>query len=362
MPILWGYLLKYYFKFFFLCIGSFVSLLLVMRAQEIARFATLNSNGTQILWFTLCQLPYILPFAIPISGLIASTILTQTLSQTHELTALRACGASVYTLITPVMISALFLGLLNFFIISEMGPYCKLQSISLVHKSVTDHPLMLFRKNKFLSVKNTVVDMALMQGSDRVKNFLFAFLDPSSRKLSLINAQELYLEQGLVKGSSLAMISSLESRNDFDDLLIENQKEMSIDAAQLSSLLHSSHRRVRYEHLPTKLCLVKMQLDAPARKTTTKGLFELYKRLFFTLAPITFICLGTCFGMHIGRNSSRGPLISISILTILLFLGYILGKNLHHKPVLALLSYLLPQALVYILCLSSIQKLQKGTE
>lgn len=362
MPILWRSLLKQYFQLFCLCVGAFVLLLLVMRAQEIARFATLNSSLTQVLSFTLCQLPYILPFAIPISGLISSTILTQTLSQTHELTAIRACGASLKVIITPLMLAAFFLSLVNFLIISELGPYCKLHSISLLHQSVADNPLLLFRKNKFLVIKNSTVDLHLLEDNRRAKNLLFTFLDPSSKKLSLITAQDLYLEEGLVKGSHLTMVSTLESQKEFDDLLIENQKEMSIDAHQFSSLLKSSHRRVRYEQLPTKLCLIKMQSDSPSHTTTKKGLFEFYKRGFFTLAPLSFIFLGTCFGMQIGRRSSKRASLTISLLTVMLFVGYTLGKTLHKKPQLALLCYILPQLLVFFLCFLSVKKLERGKE
>lgn len=362
MPILWRYLLKRYFKLFFLCVGTFVSLLLIMRAQEIARFATLNTNLIRVLSFTLCQLPYILPFAIPISGLISSTILSQTLSQTHELTALRACGASIRKFLTPLITASLFLSLINFLVISELGPYCKLQAISLLHQSVSNNPLMLFRKNKFLVVKDSFVDITLSADGHHAQNLLFAFLDPSSHKLSLITAKQLYLEEGFLKGSDLAMISSLESQEHWDDLLIENQRTMSIDSDKLSSLLKSSHRRVRYEQLPTKLCLIKMQLDSPSHTTTKKGLFEFYKRSFFTFAPMTFIFLGACFGMRIGRRSQKKEAITITFLTVILFIGYILGKTLHKTPSLALLCYILPQILVFILCLLSIKKLEHGIE
>lgn len=362
MPILWRYLLKQYFKVFFLCIMAFICILLVMRAQEIARFMTLNSEFTQVCLFILYQLPYILPFAIPISGLISSTILMQLLSQTHELTALRACGCHLKTLCAPLILSAAFLSLFNFLIVSELGPYSKLKSISLLHDTVSENPLSLFRKNKFLIIKNSFVDMKLLENDKDAKDLCFAFLDPSSQKLSLILAKHLFLEKKLLKGTLLTMISSLQHHEQFDDLLIENQQEMSIESTKLSSLLKKSHGRVRYEQLPTKLCLIKMQLDAPSHRTTKKGLFEFYKRSFFTLIPFTFVLLGTCFGMQLGRNSHKNPVKTISFLTITIFICYLLGKTLHKKPTLALVAYILPQLIIIYLCFISQKRLQKGIE
>lgn len=89
MPILWRYLLKNYFQVFFLCVTGFISILLVTRVQEIARLAALNSQIDIIILFTLCQIPYILPIAIPISGLISAILLVQRLSHTQELSTLR---------------------------------------------------------------------------------------------------------------------------------------------------------------------------------------------------------------------------------------------------------------------------------
>lgn len=362
MPILWRYILKQYFKVFFLCIGAFISILLVMRSQEIARFATLNSEFSQISLFILYQLPYILPFAIPISGLISSTILMQQLSHTHELTALRACGCQLRTLCLPIILSGLCLSLLNFLIISEISPRSKLKSISLLHDTVSDNPLSLFRKNKFLIIKNSFVDMKLLEDDKHAKDLFFAFLDPSSQKLSLIMAKNLFLEKTLLKGSHLSMISSLQDQKEYDDLLIENQREMSIESAKLSSLLKKSHRRIRYEQLPTKLCLIKMRLDSPSHSTTKKGLFEFYKRAFFTLIPFTFVVLGTCFGMQIGRNPQKNPVKTISFLTTIIFICYLLGKTLHKKPTLALIVYLIPQIIIFYLSFLSQRKVQRGIE
>src|SRR3569832_1685770 len=94
MPILWRFLLKSYFQVFLLCMTSFIAALFVMRFKDIAEFATLNSDALSIFLFSLYQLPYVLPLAIPISCVIASMLLFQKLSHYQELTALRAAGVS----------------------------------------------------------------------------------------------------------------------------------------------------------------------------------------------------------------------------------------------------------------------------
>src|SRR5271167_846396 len=124
MPIIWRYLLRSYFQVFSLCVSSFISMLLVLRFQDIARFATSGTSNYNIVLFTLLQIPYILPIAIPVSCLIASMILFQRLSQSHELTAFRTCGIGLKEISTPLVFAGLFLTLVNLTIACELAPYC----------------------------------------------------------------------------------------------------------------------------------------------------------------------------------------------------------------------------------------------
>src|SRR5579863_9043123 len=102
MPIVWRYLLRSYFQVLLLCVSAFIGVLIVLRFQEIARFATSGAAKLKILLFTLLQIPYILPIAIPVSCLIAAMLLFQRLSHTQELTALRTSGFGLKTISTPL--------------------------------------------------------------------------------------------------------------------------------------------------------------------------------------------------------------------------------------------------------------------
>ncbi len=60
-----------------------------------------------IVFFALYESP-IFPIALPLSCLIASLLLIQRLSSSHELTALRASGFSLFDILTPILITAAF--------------------------------------------------------------------------------------------------------------------------------------------------------------------------------------------------------------------------------------------------------------
>ncbi|MCE5316519.1 MAG: LptF/LptG family permease, partial [Parachlamydia sp.] len=126
MPVLWRYLLGHYLKVLLLCVVTFIAILLTTRLDEIAHFATMGPEGLAIIAFALHQIPYILPIAIPISCLISAMLLMQRLSQTHELTALRAAGLSFYNILCPLLIAAAALSIANFYIVSELSTHSHL--------------------------------------------------------------------------------------------------------------------------------------------------------------------------------------------------------------------------------------------
>lgn len=119
MPIIWRYLLSQYLKVLLFCSAAFVLLLLTLRLEEIAHFATLGPQGLYIFLYIYYQIPYILPIALPISALIAAIILFRRLSRLHELTAMRAAGLPLTAILTPLLIAAGFLSAANFYIVSK---------------------------------------------------------------------------------------------------------------------------------------------------------------------------------------------------------------------------------------------------
>src|SRR5258708_1903184 len=121
MPILWRYLLRNFFQILVLSVSSFIGVLLVLRFHEIARFATSGASLVKIFLFTLYQIPYILPIAMPFSCLIASMLLFQRLSRLHELTAFRSCGLGFSSIVAPLLCAGTLLGFVNFVICCELS-------------------------------------------------------------------------------------------------------------------------------------------------------------------------------------------------------------------------------------------------
>jgi len=105
IPIIWRHLLNRYIKVLTLSTVTFIAILFVSRAKQIAEFATLGTGFSKLGVFALYLIPYILPLAIPISCLIAAVLLFQSVSHTHELTAMRACGLGLRQITSPIIMA-----------------------------------------------------------------------------------------------------------------------------------------------------------------------------------------------------------------------------------------------------------------
>lgn len=362
MPVFWRYFLKSYIKTFLLSLIVFVCALLIMRLQEIARFASLSLQGKEVFLFILYQIPYILPFSLCISTLLASLLCMQGFSESHELTAFRCSGISLSELLFPIGLFSLFLCLLNFLVVSEIAPSCKRSSSKLLYQTATSNPLLLFRKAKFLKIKDSYVLIDMKENDSCAENLVFAFRSPSSQKLNLILAKSLYVENGSLFGKNLTLFSPLEKKEGFDDLLVENEGAMHIDSADFSSLLQKETPALRYEELSIKNLLLKKSSESHLRKSSKEAHFELSKRLFFTLSPFTFTLLGLVFGLQVGRRAKRPAAFFASCLIILLFLCYFLAKALHSHVYLSLFFFTFPHPFIFLLCLRRVKLLNQGKE
>jgi lipopolysaccharide export system permease protein len=247
MPTVWRYLLRSYFQVFLLCIGSFIAALFVMRFKEIAEFATLNSDVLSIFLFSLYQLPYILPVAIPVSCVIASMLVFQKMSHSQELTALRAAGLGLRTLLFPVFLAGLLLSLVNFTIVADIGPKCRLLAKELSYQVTSNNPFYIFNRITEGKLTNAYVEIRTLRGGKIAKDVLLILNNRQHQRLGIMTAKELSIEGTELLGKDVSIISSIggEGPDNFDHLVIENQETMSTKAASFSSIMHDGKWHLR---------------------------------------------------------------------------------------------------------------------
>lgn len=363
IPLVWRYLLRNYFQVFFLSVFAFIGVLLVLRFQEIARFATSGASFLKVSLFTILQIPYILPIAIPVSCLIAAMLLFQRLSHTHELTALRTLGFSLKTLITPLLFAGAFLSLINFTIASEISPKCRSKSKSLIFEIVSSNPLFLLQKESLVKLKSLYFDLKTLKAGQAAEDVILVIKNSSNERLALISAASLTLEGKLLKGKEVSIVSTVDSKTaGYDHLVIENQKEMNTEAMQLSQFIQTADWIGSYDYLTLKKIFAKDRIKNGYFTLSKTAQLEVVRRLSIALAAFTFTVIGLSFGMHISRNHSKRGVIYVIALASLFLVCFICAKSLKYAPWLSTLIFLLPHPVILFFSFQFMRSIQEGRE
>jgi lipopolysaccharide export system permease protein len=351
MSILWRYTLQSYSRVFVLSICTFITVLIVSRFKEIARFTALTCDFGKTGLFILYHIPTILPIAIPISALIASLLLFQNLSKSFELTALRSCGFSLRQIIAPLLTFSVFLSILNFSLCAEIAPFCRREGKTLIYHETTSNPLLLLQRQKLVKIKHAFLDMEV-KNDETTKDLTLIVPNESTKRLSLLSARKLWMEKEKLIGKDLAIVTSIDSGAGFDTLLIENQSSMSTAAPLLSTALKKNRPRLDINALNLKMLTLSKKIN-PAR-------IEILRRISLSLAVFSFTLLGCSFGIEGGRNPSKKNLLYALLLTLTVLMSYLLGKDLKNYPFFAVLAFLLPHPFIWVCSLFHLQRISKG--
>src|ERR1051326_674025 len=114
-----------------LCFAIAVFTFVLMAGKILPEFLKLLSKrvppGTLLYHFTLL-IPYLLTFSIPMAMLTATLLVFGKLSADNEITAIRASGVSLLTLISPAIVISILLVLVCLFVNCYMAPVCRATS------------------------------------------------------------------------------------------------------------------------------------------------------------------------------------------------------------------------------------------
>jgi lipopolysaccharide export system permease protein len=382
MPILWRYLINYFIKIVIFCVLVFIAILLTMRLDEIAHFAALGAPLTYLLFFTLNQIPYILPIALPLSCLIASLLLIQRLSNTHELTALRASGFSLFDIIAPILLSAAFLSIGNFWITSELATQAHLQTNLLKSELRAINPLLLLHNKHLMRMKGFYFEaLGPSHVGESAADVVLAIPNKNQERLNLMVAHYLKAAPSIFMGHDVTLISGAasEQEEDFDHLFIENMSRSVTHVQDFSDLLQKKVWTINNDYLQMPLLQVRIQEQRQLlreaklkgeNKTQLKALkiqlnrtfSEIIKRLSIAAAVFSFTLMGTAFGVNISRRRHHKTLYLAIFLTTLYLVAFFVAKGVDHQPWLSSTLYLAPHLLIILASISVLRCVAKGIE
>ncbi len=361
MPLFWRFLLTQYLKISFLSTVAFVAVLLTTRLDDITHFATLGASWTTVFFFTMNQLPYILPIAIPVSCLIASIIMIKQLSNSHELTALRSCGLSLKQILLPIMMASAYIALGNFYIVSELATRSHKLNNSIKTELRSDNPLLVLHHRQLL--RNYGIFYEALGPSKMGESAHDAILAaPKGDDIQLFVSKSLEVGDGVFSGEDVAFISPLgHVRDGFDPLLLENISEMEMPALNFSDLVQKKIGKINNDYLNFALLRAKIAVEQEP-KAIDKAYVEICRRISVAFAVISFTLLGCAFGINISRQRSYRGMIVVILLAALYLACYFGGKGVNTSLKMGILLYVVPHILIIGASLTVLKRIQKGLE
>ncbi|MBI5274498.1 MAG: LptF/LptG family permease [Chlamydiales bacterium] len=361
MPILWRYLLKIFFKNFFLTISLFVLLMLVVRSQDIARFATLGTSLYCIILFTVYQIPNMLPICIPIAALISSCFLMQKICYSQEMTSLRSCQMSIHHILFPIYFSAVLLSLVNFIIVSELTPRSRSASKVMLSQIIYQNPLLLLKKNRLMKTKDSYIQMDMIQSGKSAHDVILSFYDDYSSSLNLIVGKKLMLENNnRLGGDFITFITySPAAKEGFNHLLIDNQNHISTDGKLFQLLTSNLTKKTSISEFSSSQLLGEL-FAKNIHKSHSKAMIEIIKRLSLSLSIVSFSLLGLHLSMQVGRERSKRSLIVLLLLVTFSFICFLGGRSFHSNVGISILLYVIPHILNFYITLQRHHFISKG--
>lgn len=388
MPLLWRYLLAHYLKVLALCVFSFVAILITLRLDEVAYFATLGPEASKVLWFALQQIPYVLPISIPVSALISAVLLVQNLSGSKELTAMRSCTFSIKDILAPILTAALLLSSLNFYIISELSTTSHHLAGQLKNQMRSLNPLLILNNKMLMRMKGFYFDT---HGASRLGQFAqdIVVLYPTNKhsdRLTLVIAKRLDVALGILSSDQMTVVTSQQSQltdphvnNQKEQLVIENMLFSTTAIEDFTHLLEKKTWTVNNDHLPFRQLLIrkdeayqhlqmlvqhkgKTEEIKQARHEYYRSLTEMTRRFSASLAVFSLTLLGLAFGINISRNQSKVNIFYIVFLAALYLVCFFTAKSFDQAIVSATLLYLIPHGLICAVSIWTLKKIAHGIE
>jgi len=358
MPLFWKYILKSFSKVFSLSVFGFSFLLLLTRSKEIAKYASIASTFKDVVYFMLIQIPHVLPLAIPLSCFISAFITIRNLSLTSEITALRTASLSIAQILIPILLGAVLLAFVNFYICAELTPKLRYKSQDFLIEKTSTNPVNLLKKHKLLKIKDSFVNFKNIE-DNQLNNLIFVTYHPSSKKLLILTAKKLTITKQNLNGVSTTLVSSLKTTDDqFDHLIIENQLQLSSPSLEIALMMKKNKRKL----LHTFSSLKHLKMQKKDIKTSKIYYSELYRRISLSIYVFLFAFVGASYGLSIQRNVQKKSFFTAILLLGIILTSYLTAKHLRMNPGYALTVYLSPIIYVTYLCVINIKKISKGVD
>jgi lipopolysaccharide export system permease protein len=111
-------------------------------------------------------IPFVLVFALPMGLLTATLLVFGRFSADQELTAARASGVSLLSLITPILLLSVVLSGMSAWFNMQLGPLCRVKYKDLFRRLGAEQPAMLIQPNQYIRFRDYTIYIRKKDGNE----------------------------------------------------------------------------------------------------------------------------------------------------------------------------------------------------
>lgn len=173
MTIMSRYVLLYFARLLSLCCAAFIGIyLLIDFFEKIDDFLDYGASASDYLSYFGNNVPFIFPQILPLAMLTAVVLTLGGLGRSNEITAMRACGISLWKIVRPLMSLALILSflllLLNEFVVpwntKQLNELLKIKLKGKKHLKLTHQELWYRQGNRIINIALAKPQQKNLQG------------------------------------------------------------------------------------------------------------------------------------------------------------------------------------------------------
>jgi lipopolysaccharide export system permease protein len=322
-------------------LGVFTFVLLLGRMLK--QVADLLVNRQLDLWtigkVVLLLVPYLLSFTLPMALLAAVLLVFGRLSADHELVAMRASGVSLGRIAAPVIVLAVLLMGLCFYINAVVAPSCAFRFRTLFLDLSTSQPMALLQEGTYIKdFPNYVVYVGRKHGNEIFDVALYA-LDEKGNVLSTIRAR-----RGVVTGLPAArrlVLDLHEVRGDLRDPAdptninkirpgtTAQRYPIELDLGSIYQKAVASRKLtdLLYPELLEEIANLRARGIYPAA-----ALMEAHQRVVMAVACVSFALLAIPLGITASRRETSIGIALALALALLFYFTTVLANMLRSQP------------------------------
>jgi lipopolysaccharide export system permease protein len=277
--------------------------------------------------------PLTLTLTIPAGLLAAVMIVFGRMSSDRELLALKSSGIGLAPIVAPVIVLAMGLSILDYWLVAYVVPECQKEFNGMKHEIVTNNPMALLSPEEIVEKIPGWKIYFTSKAGTTLNDVILWRLDDANQIASSIRADSATIDLDLEHQQLvMTLINGREEEypHDGDAMKVHpgGHGEQMVEAVSLNSFYEKVQRKLAWMTLPEIEDVIYSMQTAPTGEQASPYLTELQARISFSITTFTFIVIGIPLAIQTQRRETSFGVVLTFLIVLLYYVLGAVGKGL----------------------------------